>query len=242
MSVRLFDWGPSPFCLKVRSILDHKGVAYERVPVLGPGIFEVRRRGKIGKVPALDLDGELVVDSTDIAYAIERRFPEPAILPDDARERALCHALEDWADEALYWVGLYFQWIEPAGAAMVPRAFGRGPVGRAAYGFYTRLIRRQLRGQGTGRKPEAHVRADLERHLDAVADLVAPGPFLLGASPRLCDFAVGAQLLYLSRTPVGGAAIAARPAIGDYLARMKDLRSTAPQASPAAQAGTQNTR
>lgn len=225
MAIALYDWGPSPFCLKVRAILEHKRLAYRRLSALGRPILEVRRRGGIGKVPALDIDGELICDSTDIAHALERLVPAPAILPADPRERALCHALEDWADESLYFVGLYFQWIDPAGLAMVPQAFGRGPLGKLAFEVYLRRIRRQVRGQGTGRKPEAHVRADLERHLEAAEALAACGPFLLGEAPLLCDFAVMSQLVYLARTPYGGPRIAARPALTAYLERMKAVRA-----------------
>jgi glutathione S-transferase len=231
MNIRLFDWGPSPFCLKVRAILDHKQVPYERINVMGRPLLELRRRGGIGKVPALEIDGSLVCDSTDIAHELERRFPHPAILPSGERERGLCHALEDWADEAIYFVGLYFQWIEPAGKALAPRAFGRGPLGRAAIRYSSRLIRRQALGQGIGRKPEEMVRADLERQLDAATALVVPGPFLLGAEPLLCDFALMSQLVYLSRTPVGGARVQARPDLGAYLDRMKQLRAGSRQAA-----------
>jgi glutathione S-transferase len=225
VNVLLYDWGPSPFCLKVRAILDHKRIAYSRKNALGRPILDIRRRGKIGKVPALDIDGALFVDSTDIAHELEKRVPEPAILPADPRQRALCHALEDWADESLYFVGLYFQWIDPAGLAMVPQAFGRGPMGKVAFELSLRRIRRQLRGQGTSRKPDSHVRADLERHLDAAAALVTPGPFLLGERPALCDFAVMSQLVYLSRTPAGKPGVEARPALTAYLERMKALRA-----------------
>lgn len=225
MNVALYDWGPSPFCLKVRAILDYKRIAYVRRGALGRPMLELRRRGKIGKVPALDIDGELICDSTDIAYALERRVPEPAVVPADPRERALCHALEEWADESLYWIGIYFQWIDPAGLAMVPQAFGKGPLGKVAFEVYRRRIQRQVRGQGTARKPDAQVRADLERHLDAAEGLVTPGPYLLGERPALCDFAVMSQLVYLSRTPVGKPRIEARPALGRYLTAMKALRA-----------------
>ena len=225
MKVVLYDWGPSPFCLKVRAILDYKRIPFSRVNALGKPILDIRRRGKIGKVPALEIDGRLIVDSTDIAYQLEERFPQPSILPADPRERALCHALEDWADESLYFVGLYFQWIDPEGLAMVPQAFGRGPMGKIAFELYLRRIRRQVRGQGTARKPDAHVRADLERHLDAAAALVAPGPYLLGDRPALCDFAVMSELVYLARTPAGKPRVEARPPLAAYLERMKALRA-----------------
>jgi glutathione S-transferase len=224
MALVLYDWGPSPFCVKVRAILDYKRVIYERRQVLGWGIAEVWRRGRIGKVPALDVDGELVCDSTDIAYRLEELFPEPRIVPVEPGRRASCHALEDWADESLYFIALYFMWLEPEGRALVPRAFGKGPLGRVAHRAYSRLIRRQLHGQGTARKPLAHLRADLERHVDAIEALLADSPYLLGAEPLLCDFALLGQLLYLSRTPVGGKAIAGRPRIEGFLERMKALR------------------
>ena len=87
MALRLYDWGASPFCMKIRGILDYKDLPYERVMVLGRPLLELWRRGRIGKVPALDIDGELVCDSTDIAHVLERRFPTPPILPATARER-----------------------------------------------------------------------------------------------------------------------------------------------------------
>jgi glutathione S-transferase len=225
MELILYDWAPSPFCIKVRAILDHKRLRYRRVPVLGRAIVDVRRRGGIGKVPALDIDGTLVTDSTDIAHALERLAPEPAILPADARSRALCHALEDWADEALYFIGLYFQWVDPRGAAMVPAAFGPSVLGRVAHRWFRHIVVGQVRGQGTARKPAARVRADLDRALDAIDALLADAPFLLGDAPLLCDFALLGQLLYLSRPPTSAEALRAHPAIGAYLERMRELRA-----------------
>lgn len=221
--LRLFDWGPSPFCMKVRAILEYKQLEYERVNVLGMPLVELYRRGRIGKVPALEIDGELVCDSTDIAHALERRRPAPAILPATPRERAQCHLLEDWADDALYFVGLYFQWIDPEGAPAVRHAFRRFP-GPLTLPFYRRRIEAQVRGQGTARKPRAHVAADLERHLDALEALLEPGPFLLGDAPMLCDFAVAAQVHYLRRTPHGARALAPRVTLARHSERMRALR------------------
>jgi glutathione S-transferase len=227
--MRLFDWGPSPFCMKVRAILEYKKIEYERVMVLGAPLYELWRRGKIGKVPALDLDGTLICDSTDIAHELERRYPQPAILPASARERGLCHALEEWADESLYWIGIYYQWLDPEGAPLTPRAFQKVPVlGRAAYEIYLRRVSRQLRQQGTGRKPPQHIASDLERHLDAAEGLLERRDYLLDGGPFLCDFALLAQLHYLRRTPVGGRTLAKRDAIERYLERMKRHRNAAP--------------
>ena len=68
------------------------------------------------------------------------------------------------------------------------------------------------------------MRRDLERHVDAIDDLLEAREFLLGDGPFLCDFAVAAQLLYMARTPVGGEALATRPRIERYRERMRSFR------------------
>jgi len=224
--IEFYDWAPSPFCLKIRAILDYKRLAYRRINPLGPALMAIYRRGRIGKVPALEIGGELFVDSTDIAYELERRFPEPAVIPTMARQRALCHAIEDWSDESLYFVGLYYQWYEARGRQMVPQAFGKSLLSRLAYRAYLRRILGQLRGQGVLRKPPGYVRSDLDRHLDAIEALLDPGPYLLGDSPYLCDFALFGQITYLSRTPFGGEAMEGRPSIERFRARMNELRQS----------------
>ena len=221
--ILFYDWPYSPFCMKVRAILDYKTVKYERVKPLGRAIVAIRRRGRIGKVPAVEIDGELIVDSTDIAYELERRFPQRSIIPGGERERALCHALEDWADESLYFIGLYYRWYEEQGRKPIPAAFGKNLTGQLAYRFYLHRILNQIKGQGTLRKPPEHVLLDLSRHLDAVQALIDPGPYLLGDVPYLCDFALWGQLNYLRRTPGGGKAMVGRQPIERYTARMAQL-------------------
>lgn len=229
MRLRLFDWAPSPFCMKVRSILAYKGVSYERVPVLGPSLMELVRRSNVRKVPALDVDGRMIVDSTDIAYEIERLFPEPSILPTTAHLRGLSHALEDWSDEALYYLGLYYQWIEPRGRPMVRKAFGATPLGIGARLFYQRRIAAQLRGQGTGRKSVDHIANDLRRECSALVNLLSDRPFLLGDAPYLCDFAVNAQLVYMSRPPGSAEILHEFAPLGAYMERMKAVRAGRPE-------------
>ena len=213
--------------MKVRTILSYKGVQYERVPVLGPSLMELLRRSNVRKVPALDVDGRMFIDSTDIAHEIERLFPEPAILPSDPRLRGFSHALEDWADEALYFLGLYFQWIEPRGKPMVRKAFGSSPLGIGARLFYQRRIAAQLRGQGTGRKSPGHITADVNREFASLMAMLASQPFLLGDKPYLCDFAINAQLVYMSRPPGSAEVLREYGPLAAYMERMKALRPTA---------------
>lgn len=219
-TITFYDWPYSPFCMKVRAILDYKGLKYKVLNPLGPAMFAIRRRGGIGKVPAIEIDGEIIVDSTDIAYALDARFPDPPLLPANPRQRGLCHALEDWSDESLYFIGLYYRWYEAEGRKPIPLAFGKSLQSRVAYWFYLRLILGQIRGQGTLRKTPKHVARDLERHLGAIEAMLTPGPYLLGEKPYLCDFALWGQLNYLKRTPVGGQALRVRATIEEFISRL----------------------
>ncbi|MCB9673522.1 MAG: glutathione S-transferase family protein [Alphaproteobacteria bacterium] len=218
----LYDFAPSPFCIKVRAILEHKQVPYERRDIRGPAWLALRRRSPTGLVPALDVDGRLVTDSTDIARLLEARHPEPAILPSDAEDLARCRVLEDWADESLYWYGLYLRWQEPEGCRTARSAFPAGT--RAALTWWVgRGARQRLQGQGLGRKPVETVLRDLDVLLGDVETLLGDD-WLLGDTPWLCDFALASQLFYLSRTPRGGEVVAALPGLVAYLERFRALR------------------
>ena len=128
-----YDWPYSPFCMKVRAILDYKRLAYESVnPLRARGTLS--RRGT-GKVPAVEIDDDFITDSTDIAHALDERFPDPPLLPADPHQRGLVHAIEDWADESLYFIGLYYRWFEAEGRKPIAGVFGKTLKGRLATAF-----------------------------------------------------------------------------------------------------------
>lgn len=208
--------------MKVRAVLAHKGLAYERVPSL-PRYREIRKRGGIGKVPALELDGEFHIDSTDIVHLLERRFPTVAVLPEGTRERAHCHVLEEYCDEALYFFGLYYHWHDPAGRTRARKYFARTLLGRVLFPAFLALIETQLHGHGLARKKAAHVRADLERNLDAIEALLEQRDYLLGSGPYLCDFALASQLVYLSLAPTTKLALSNRPNCSAFVARLSHV-------------------
>ncbi len=82
MKLRLYQFATSPFCAKVRKILDYKGIEPEVVEV----DYLDRRNlleasGQI-MVPALTIEsGETLIDSERIAFRLEELYPEPAIFP-----------------------------------------------------------------------------------------------------------------------------------------------------------------
>src|SRR5215470_10886597 len=91
----------SHFSEKVRWTLDYKRIAHRRQVLGADYLIRAWRATGHGTLPILFLDGRAIGDSTHIIRALEERYPEPPLYPDDiaARERAL--ALEDYFDEHL---------------------------------------------------------------------------------------------------------------------------------------------
>ena len=222
--LRLHDWAPSPFCHKVRAILAYKGLAYERLPVTVARMQDLAERGANGKVPVLEIDGVLVSDSTAIALAVDGIQPEPPLMPASSREAALCQVLEDWADEAIYFNGLHYHWRDPAGRTQTAAYFaGQGPEIAPMFDPLAALTADQLVGHGTARRIDDVILDETSKQMASVASLVSVTPFLMGEQPYLCDFAVVAQVVYLSRAPTTAAMIAAQPALTRYVETMKAL-------------------
>lgn len=73
---------------RVRIALNLKNIAYEYVPVsnLAPGAYQ--RINPQGLMPALDVDGQIISQSSAILDYIERQYPESSLLPSDPVVRA----------------------------------------------------------------------------------------------------------------------------------------------------------
>jgi glutathione S-transferase len=79
--VVLHQWLISPFCSKVRRVLELKDVGFRTIEYNGMRAPLTLRLSKAGKLPVLEWDGERVQDSSDIIAFIESRKPEPRVYP-----------------------------------------------------------------------------------------------------------------------------------------------------------------
>ncbi len=86
----------SPFVRKVFIALDYKGIPYEIVRQMPfSGDAEYLRINPLGKVPAL-VDGDFTLcDSKVICQYLEDVYPEPALYPRNAADRAMARWYED---------------------------------------------------------------------------------------------------------------------------------------------------
>jgi glutathione S-transferase len=87
---------------KVRWALDYKRIPHTRRSMI-PGVHQliVKRKAGVVTSPVLELSDECIGDSSAILQAIEERWPEPRLMPEDPQERERALALEDYFDEEL---------------------------------------------------------------------------------------------------------------------------------------------
>jgi glutathione S-transferase len=185
----------SPPCAKVHMALHFKGLEYTVYNC--KSLKDVKRFNARGRVPALVIDGEVTVDSSDILTELDRRWPETPLMPDSPRDRALCDLIEDWTDDVLYFYGLTLRWCDEEGFAWLkPAAFGAMPP--PLIWFVPSLIRRQIQaratGQGTGLKPMSVVKQEFSDKLQMTSDLLGEQQFLLGDQITRADISLAATI------------------------------------------------
>ncbi|MFN7338579.1 MAG: glutathione S-transferase family protein, partial [bacterium] len=100
--LELYQFELSAYCEKVRLILDYKGLAYKKRDVVpGVGQLDLFRLSGQRQVPVLKDGDTYIADSTEIAFYLDRKYPEKPIIPTDPLQRGQCLLIEEWADESL---------------------------------------------------------------------------------------------------------------------------------------------
>ena len=226
--ITLHQFQVSPFCDKVRRILHWKRLEYriQEVPLVRARA--IRRINPAGKLPCLEHDGGFVADSTDIAYYLEEKFPKPPILPRDPVLRGLCHVLDDWADESLYFYEMRLRFTLPHNARRwIPELVHADPglLKALAPRVIPGMMRRLTRKQGVGRKSLPQVLADVERQVDALAGLLGDREWLVGDALSLADLSVCAQMRCIRGAEEGARIIEGRPTVGTWLERVETATS-----------------
>jgi glutathione S-transferase len=210
----------SHYSEKARWALEHKSVSHVRrtpPPGVHMPVAYVLSRGRTITLPILELDGERFADSTDIIAALERRFPEPALYPQNPDERRRALALEDWFDEQLApyirRLGFYELRREPellaevAGRAAPELAARFGP----ALIPYTRTFvgRRYRASDAPGAE---HARAQILAALDRLEAELDGREYLVGERFTVADLTAAALFYPLVRPADGPQFIERMPA------------------------------
>jgi glutathione S-transferase len=221
-AITLHQWAISPFCGKVRRILELKGLAYEAVDYNGLRARKASGLTHTGKLPVIDYDGERVQDSTEIAKFLDAKHPTPPLYPTDPVLAARAHFWEDWADEALYWFEVYLRvkYPEARARSVAMLAEGRNGFERAIFGtVFKRMYDNKLAAVGLGRMEQSRVEERFLGHVDALDTVLAASSWLVGDARTIADIAVASQLSEIVRTSHLAPEIAKREHVADWLAR-----------------------
>jgi glutathione S-transferase len=228
--ILLHQFEVSPFCDKIRRVLHYKRRPFEtrEVPPTET-LVRLRRLNPIGKVPVLEHDGSVIADSSEIVRHLEASFPDPPLFPASPRERALCHFIEDWADESLYFIELWLRFgVRENAEEWSRRASHSEPplIRRATEAALPTLMRNVLKAQGTGRKSPDAVLADLDRHLDAIGTWLE-GDWLVGDRLTIADIATYSQLACAGETDEGASVLGKHPRVLEWMERVNGATSPA---------------
>jgi glutathione S-transferase len=92
--ITLYDADRCPYCARTRIALAEKGIEYETVEIdLADRPSWIYEKNPLGRVPVLEDDAFVLPESAVINEYLEERYPEPALLPADAAERAFARLL-----------------------------------------------------------------------------------------------------------------------------------------------------
>jgi glutathione S-transferase len=204
-------------------VLRYKGIPFEVHEWPLAEVGGIPEKNPAGKLPILELDGKTISDSTDIAVEVEKRHPTPALIPADPADRGRVFALEDWADESLYFYEMTLRFgdadFERNLPKLLPDAGMRATMGEMLKG----MLASTTAAQGTGRRPAAQLAADVDRLFGAIEDMQRATGFVVGSSLTLADIAIASQAECIADSTVGRKALEKRPALAAYFRRVDEL-------------------
>jgi glutathione S-transferase len=202
----------SHYSEKVRWALTWKGVEHRRrapIPSAHMAVALWLTRGAHYTFPVLTLDGRNIGDSTAIIGALEQRYPQAPLYPEDSAERQRALELEDFFDEELGPPIRQLVWHElgrdPDRFALVmertsPPSLARFSKPAAQYGRVFTALRFAASSDRAAERSRAKVVAALDR-LDAELE-AGGGEYLVGDSFSVADL-TAASLFYPVAMPEG---------------------------------------
>jgi len=230
--ITLYQFQLCPFCHKVRAALELKGLAYRMVEVAPGSKRELPPlpEGAPRKVPVIQVDGEVIWDSTTILMRLDDIAPSAArrLLPQGGEERAAAVTLEEWVDANLIPslpTVIYDTWANAMRAAQITARESNFTLlqslkVRVGGSLIMRLIAKRILKR-VGRS-DGH--AWVRECLDEVEARLAGRAFVGGEAPSVADAALHGALRCVEEFPVFSQ-LGERPSLRAWYARVSELRA-----------------
>ena len=206
----LHHYDISPFSEKIRRILAYKQLSWRAVeqPIMAPKPELTPLTGGYRRIPVMQIGADIYCDTALIARRIEALHPSPSILPGALAGQI--SLLEDWADHRLFMqvvpptVGALLDALPPGfiedRTAMTP-AFSKEALLSAA----------------------PHALAQARHSLDHLQTQLAGAAYLCGDDFTLADAACFHCVNFMLNNPDMQAELDARPALADWVQRIRDF-------------------
>lgn len=181
--ITLYSFGPffglpdaSPFVMKGEMLLKLAGLPYET---------NTRgfTRAPKGKLPYIDDGGEIIADSTIIRLHIEKKYGFDFDRGLSTRDRGMAWAVEKMLEDHLYWVLVYWRWMDDTNFDRGPRAFFKrapAPLRPLICAMVRRQVRGNLHAHGLGRHNDAEKTLLASRCIDALSQSLGDNRYLMG--------------------------------------------------------------
>ena len=179
----LYHYGMSPYAQKIRAMLGYAGVDWQSVTTAGapPRPELAALAGGYRKIPVAQIGADVFCDSRTIAREIAALADKPALSPDNVSESG-----QQWIDRAEG--RLFFACV----IASVGLKFTVGALRTVSLSGLKAIMvdRREMAKTSTIQAPDKkEAKAMALEHL-AQVEAQLSGEYLLGAEPKLADFAV----------------------------------------------------
>lgn len=192
---------------KVRWALDHKRIPHVRRSLVpGPHAIQAKRlTGEIETTPVLTLDGRAIGDSTRIIAALEERWPQRPLYPEDEAQRQRALELEEFFDEELgphLRRAVYHELLPYPELTLPLFANGQRPLVRLLLRVMFPLLRVGMRrSMKIYPEPAEASREKTVAAMDRLEAEIGPSGYLVGDSFTVADLTAAALFYPIARPP-----------------------------------------
>lgn len=207
-TILLFQRDYSPFCVKVKRIMDYKGIPYKSInlpPIVGKKFLKDLSGQHL--IPVIKHKNNVIHDSTAIAHYLEEIKEIPSIFRKDNEElNKEILMLEDWADESFLPVftklALIYM-IEHPEVIIESDKFDTGVdfLDKNKEKLAPSLLKMMLKNHGITISQKQELKKRARNNLEILAQKLKNKEFIIGDKLSLADITLASHLTVAENVP-----------------------------------------